>query len=127
MVLVFRGFVYQAGLTLNRLNISLLSFGTGMLLLWLHHRPTSFMKWRALNGLRRMGQFSYEIYLTHMFVIIIDVKLFTYLQLNETWLIPTAVILILCCYGLGAIAFNYFSNPVNQWLRQRYKSLSPKL
>lgn len=118
LVLVYRSFVYQAGLTKSGLNITLLSTGVGLLLVYLHHpSSTNFVCPRAFAWLQRMGEFSYEIYLTHMFVVLGGAAAYRAMSLNPGWLIPTSVGLIVISYWLGMFIHQYFSEPLNQRLR----------
>ena len=68
-----------------------------------------------------MGIYSYEIYLTHMFVIIFGAQLFNSLGLGANWLIPFSLLMILVSYLLGMLIFNNFSEPINLWLRKKWK------
>ena len=119
LVVYFRGFVYKSGLVESGLNISILSFGIALILIWLHenHQSGKQKKFRAFNGLRRMGVYSYEIYLTHMFVVLAGVKIFKYFEFGANWLIPFALLIIFVSYLLGSLIHNYISEPINLWLR----------
>lgn len=116
-ILYFRSFVYKLGISKYGIDVTILSTGIAFLLLFLHNtnHQTVYLKW-----LENMGKYSYEIYLTHMFVLILGVKFFNHLQLNENWLIPFCLTLIFLSYLLGKIVFNYFSEPVNIKLRKNW-------
>lgn len=118
LVLVYRGVVYQAGLTKSGLNITLLSTGVGLLLIYLHHHPSAntVCQW-VFGWLQRMGQFSYEIYLTHMFVVLVGAAIYRFMSLDQGWLIPVSVGLIMVSYWLSKVIHLYFSDPINQCLR----------
>lgn len=121
LVTVFRSFVYQSGLADLGLNVTILSLGTGLVLLWLHQRHASgqMKDLPVFRWLKHMGQYSYEIYLSHMFVVIGGLKLYTYVTPAPGWLVPCILLMVLCCYFLGMLLFRYFSEPVNQWLRRK--------
>ena len=122
LIIYFRSFVFQSGLVDIGLNITMLSFGIGLILLWLHANHASgnekdrwIFKW-----LKQMGIYSYEIYLTHMFVVLLGVEIFKHFELGPNYLIPFSLVIILISYLLGNVVFNYFSEPINTWLRKRW-------
>ena len=105
------------------LNISILSVGVSLVLFWMHdqHRLGREKNRIGLKWLRAMGVYSYEIYLTHMFVVLFGASIYKKLALNETWLLPYLLLLVYLSYALGKIIFKYFSEPVNQYLRKKRK------
>lgn len=123
LIFVFKGFVYKAGIVDLGLNITILSLGVSLILFWMHenHRSGKQKNHKIYNWLRYMGIYSYEIYLTHMFVIIFGMQLFNSLGLGANWLIPSSLLMILASYLLGKIIFNNFSEPINLWLRKKWK------
>lgn len=122
LILVFKGFVYKAGLVDLGFNITILSLGISLILFWMHenHRSGMEKNRRIFSWLRLMGIYSYETYLSHMFVIIFGVQIFKSLNLGANWLIPYSILLILISYFLGKIIFNRFSEPLNIWLRKKW-------
>lgn len=123
LVMVFRSVVYQSGIVDLGLNITILSTGIALILLWLHQRNNTEGKthW-SLNWLRQTGLYSYEIYLTHMFVVIAGATLFRYYQFGSDWLVPFSLSIIIISYLLGRLTFHCFSEPLNLWLRKQWKS-----
>jgi peptidoglycan/LPS O-acetylase OafA/YrhL len=79
--------------------------------------------WRALNWLRSFGQLSYEIYLSHMFVVFTVVRLFHLAGSDMKWGVLWYVLAVPVCWLLGAAVARWISAPCEQWLRSR---LSPK-
>ena len=66
-----------------------------------------------------LGQRSYEIYLTHMFVVLASFALFLALG-KPAWLIPVMFVCVIIFAGiLGEIVARYFSEPMNHYLRER--------
>ena len=124
LIFVFKSFVYKSGLVNLGLNITILSLGIALILFWMHenHRLGNEKNRIGLQWLRKMGVYSYEIYLTHMFVILFGVKVFKRLELKESWLIPCIIILVMLSYYLGKLVFHYFSEPLNIWLRKKNRS-----
>lgn len=99
-----------------------LTLSTACLLLGLHGRqqlaPRAGV--RGLGWLRAQGRRSYEIYLTHMFVVYSLVALFkaSGAGMRSGWLwYPPAVLL---CWGLGELVARGFSDPVERALRRRW-------
>jgi len=83
-------------------------------------RPLSGFGW-----LRRWGQLSYEIYLTHMFVVYGAVRLFRAsggdISHGWLWYLPA----VLLCWLLGATVERYLSAPCERWLRVRLQRAQP--
>lgn len=121
LILYFRGIIYKSGIASAGLNVTILSLGISLILLWTHNigntknKITNSFKW-----LLNMGKYSYEIYLTHMFVVLIGVRIFNHFKLNEKWLIPFSLIIIFISFLLGKLIFNYFSEPINIQLRKKW-------
>lgn len=124
LIFVFRSLVYKSGIINLGLNITILSFGVSLILLWMHEKHhTGTAKSRTVyNWLIPMGRYSYEIYLTHMFVVLLASSIFNSFSLDENWLIPFSLLTISFSYLLGKIVFIYFSEPVNSWLRKKYRN-----
>lgn len=121
LVFVFRSCLYQSGLTSLGMNITILSVGVSLVLFWMYEIQRSHrQKDRLLfRGIRLMGVYSYEIYLTHMFVIIFGTQIFKYYQLGPKWLVAYSILLVWLSYLLGKLVHLYFSEPLNKWLRRR--------
>jgi peptidoglycan/LPS O-acetylase OafA/YrhL len=99
-----------------------LTLSTACLLLGLHWRqrlaPRAGL--RGLGWLRAQGRRSYEIYLTHMFVVYSLVGLFKAsgadMRGGWLWYLPA----VLLCWGLGELVARGFSDPVERALRRRW-------
>jgi len=124
LVLYFRGFIYKVGITSLGLNVSILSLGIAFLLIVLHQKKhlklPILMHWIA-----GMGKYSYEIYVTHMFIILAGARFYKKYNFNENWLIPFAIALIVISYLLGKYLFKYLSDPLNLWLRKKWLLKNP--
>lgn len=128
-IVVFRKIVFEAGLTTIGVNVSILAFGTGLILFAMQKRfvagkraglnCTGFLSW--------IGRNSYEIYLTHMFVVLVAVDRYTKLNLKGEWTWFLYVMVIILSGLLGEFIARYFSAPLNIYLRNRMceKSKAP--
>jgi peptidoglycan/LPS O-acetylase OafA/YrhL len=74
----------------------------------------------GLGWLRSWGRLSYEIYLTHMFVVTALIRLYKSaggnVALGVLWYLPALPL----CWLLGWLVEHYVSTPVERWLRQRW-------
>lgn len=81
----------------------------------------------GLGWLRSMGRHSYEIYLTHMFVVFGGVAIFKSLGIGVRWGWAWYLPIVLLCWLLGVIVARYFSVPCDRALRRfllRHENLS---
>lgn len=123
LVMFYKGIIWQSGLAEMGLNVTILSIGVSMVVLWMHDSQKKGLQknFLAFRGLKRMGKYSYEIYLTHMFVIIPVAQLIKKNNLGEQWLIPLLLLCVPFSYVLGWFISTRFSEPINLWLRQKWK------
>ena len=121
-IFAFRSTVFQLGLTKNGLYISILSLGVSLIILWMHHKHQQGQQKSSvlLKWIEHMGRHSYEIYLTHMFVIIFCVKIFKNLALANEAIYLLYILVIAFSYSLGRFVATYFSDPMNRWLRRKW-------
>lgn len=124
-VLVFRAALYRGGWTGLGLDLTLLSGGVSLLLVWMHGRGEKDGKIPGFSWLRKMGQYSYEIYLTHMFIVTGIALAYKHFQWEQAVLPYLLLAGTLLCYMSGMFVFRYFSDPVNQWLRRRWHMNKP--
>ena len=113
--LIFSWQAYRGWLGRTGLNMTVLAIGTCMFIA--ATAPTQWKSPRFLKPLLRMGQYSYEIYLTHMFVVF---GLFTlFVDAGKPMrLVPVLfIVTILIAAGLGALVSCFYSEPMNQFLR----------
>ena len=77
---------------------------------------------RGLGWLRSFGRLSYEIYLSHMFVVFAIVALFKRsggdLRSGFWWFVPA----VLLCWALGWLVARAYSDPCDRALRRRWLS-----
>ncbi|WP_282274651.1 acyltransferase [Stenotrophomonas sp. PS02297] len=78
---------------------------------------------RALGWLRAFGRLSYEIYLTHMFVVFALVALYRHggsdVRSGFWWYLP----LLALCWALGALVARFYSDPCDRAVRRRWLGL----
>ncbi len=74
-------------------------------------------KWNGLRSLRYLGQSSYEVYLTHMFVVLSGTKLFAGWGISLRWAPLWYLGMIAASAWLGDIVRRKFSEPWNWRLR----------
>jgi len=99
-----------------------LTFSTAVLLLGMDCRVRGY-EVRPLPGLgwlRSFGRLSYEIYLTHMFVVLafngIAVAIGQNLDLGYLWYLP----ILLASWVPGYLVSRYYTDPCDEALRQRW-------
>ena len=109
---------YTWGLGRNGLNMSILAVGACMII-----AVAAQTQWRAprlLKPVLGLGQRSYEIYLTHGFVVIGLFRVFV-LADKPLKAVPVLFIaVILLASFLGELVAQGYSEPMNCWLRKRW-------
>jgi peptidoglycan/LPS O-acetylase OafA/YrhL len=111
------------GLGRSGLDMTILALGTCMLITVAVQ--TRWHASRALSAFLRLGQRSYEVYLTHMFVVFGLFHLFIAAG-KPIWAVPGLfVMVILCSTFLGELISRFFSEPMNHWLRARWGEAGP--
>jgi len=118
LVLFFRRAVSSLGLYTVGLNVTALSLGTAAVLVAVTAVPawTRTTSHGLFSPLRWLGRNSYEVYLSHLFVIIPAVLLWKRLETPSRIPIFYGLVLVLSAV-LGALIAEGFSKPLNQRLR----------
>jgi peptidoglycan/LPS O-acetylase OafA/YrhL len=107
--------------------ILLLTFSAACLVLGFHWQARTRPEWspRGAGWLQSFGRLSYEIYLTHMFVILLVVRIFrmsgTGIRWGFLWYPPALVL----AWVLGWLVARYFSIPCERWIRNRLMKPKP--
>ncbi len=118
-VFFLRREVFQLGLPQLGLQVSLLALGAALLLVHAHWRPWRWCARAAFAPLRWVGRHSYEVYLSHMFVVIPAAWAFQALGVAPA-LVPLWYLAVLAASGaLGHLVGHGFSEPCNAALRRR--------
>lgn len=99
------------------LDMTLLAIGTCMLII--AAAQTEWKSPRIFNPLRMLGQRSYEIYLTHMFVVYAGFNLFVYLGKPMIAVPVLFLAVIMIASVLGDVVARFYSEPMNTLLRNR--------
>lgn len=114
LILGFSHESYTKWLENTGLGMTVLALGTCMLIAattQLNYKST-----RILKPLQNLGQLSYEVYLTHMFVVYCMFNLFVTLNKPMT-LVPILFLgTILISTLLGNVVSTYFSEPMNRFI-----------
>jgi peptidoglycan/LPS O-acetylase OafA/YrhL len=119
MLAIILGFSVQAnrlGLERRGLDMTVIGLGTAMFII--ASAQTQWRSPRILGPLLKIGQYSYEIYLTHMFVVFALFGLF--LKAGKAmYLVPVLFVAVTVLSGfLGAAVARWYSEPMNHWLRR---------
>jgi peptidoglycan/LPS O-acetylase OafA/YrhL len=113
------------GLKRTGLDMSVLALGACLII-----TVVAQTQWRAprlLTPLLQLGQRSYEVYLTHMFVVFAFFELFVWLR-APLLLVPVLfIVVILGSALLGELVARVYSEPMNRTLRNRWGDGASKL
>lgn len=124
LVLFFRRIASELHLGQTGLNVTVLSFGTAMVLIQMQKRTESGRQiaWKWPGLFRFFGKNSYEIYLTHMFVVYVMFEIYKRYQFSGEWAWTLYITTILLSGLLGELVARYISNPANSYLREQFKA-----
>jgi peptidoglycan/LPS O-acetylase OafA/YrhL len=114
-VIVLRETVASVGLTRAGLQVTALAFGTALVLWSIASLPAD--RPRRSSWLRVVGKASYEIYLTHMFVVFTTVALFRASQLALSWVFAFYAAATLASVALGMAVARFVGQPLAAALR----------
>jgi peptidoglycan/LPS O-acetylase OafA/YrhL len=119
--LVFSWQAYRGWMGRTGLNMTILGLGTCMFI-----AATTQAQWKSprfLIPLLRIGQYSYEVYLTHMFVVFGLFGLFLDLGKQMRLVGALFAVVILLSGVVGAAVARLYSEPMNRYLRQQSRSV----
>jgi peptidoglycan/LPS O-acetylase OafA/YrhL len=118
LILSFSIRVDAWGLARSGLDMTILAIGASMIIV-----ACTQAEWRSprfMNPLLNLGQRSYEVYLTHMFVVFGAFQLFV-LGGKPMIAVPVQFLVVILMAGLlGEVVARSYSEPMNRWIRERY-------
>ena len=109
---------YTWGLGRNGLNMTILAIGACLVIAAV--AQTQWQAPRILTPLLQIGRRSYEVYLTHIFVVLGFFSLFVAANKPMKAVPALFVIVILIAGLLGELVARVYSEPINRWLRARW-------
>jgi peptidoglycan/LPS O-acetylase OafA/YrhL len=113
----FRKAVFESGLVSTGLYVTVLEVGVALLLIAIQRGTAERFFARGTGALRFFGRNSYEIYLTHMFVVL-GLTAFYRTTMRDTTTPLWYVAIIAMSGGLGYIVAHFYSNPLNARIRR---------
>lgn len=121
-VFLLRRSLYVSGISKYGLNVTLLSVGVSLLLVcwYMQHRNGNYRTSPLFSWLGYYGRNCYEIYLTHMFVVIGAVALFEYAGLDNEWIWILYISTVALSGLAGGLIAGHFTGPANRYLRNMY-------
>jgi peptidoglycan/LPS O-acetylase OafA/YrhL len=126
LIVVFRHTANALGLVATGLYITVLELGAALVLLALAGGLFANASWRGTRTIGAVGRWSYEIYLTHMFVVFATVAVFKSIGASlahaGVWYVGALIASVL----LGAFVARAYSEPVNAALRARLLPRAPQ-
>lgn len=106
------------GLSRTGLDMTVLAAGTCMLI-----AAAAQARWRSprlLRPLLKLGQRSYEVYLTHMFLVFALFQIFVAIGAPMIGVPALFLVVILLSGFLGEVVARFYSEPANRFLRERW-------
>ena len=115
----------RLGLGRSGLDMSLLAFGSALLIVAL--AETQWQSPRVLRPLLKIGRRSYEVYLTHMFVVFALFGIFVKAG-SPLLAVPILFLAVILLAGLlGEMVAKFYSEPINRMLRKHWGDGQDKL
>jgi peptidoglycan/LPS O-acetylase OafA/YrhL len=107
--------------------ILLLTVSAACLVVAFHVHAEAAPDWKlpGTRWLQSFGRLSYEIYLTHMFVILTVVRIFRATGANFRWGVLWYIPALALAWLLGSLVARFYSTPVERALRQRFMPRNP--
>jgi peptidoglycan/LPS O-acetylase OafA/YrhL len=110
------------GLDRNGLNMTILAVGACMVI-----ATVAQAKWkspRVMNPLLKLGQRSYEVYLTHMFVVFGLFQLFVIAGKPMSAVLALFIVVVVIAVLLGKVVARFYSEPMNRLIRERWGAIA---
>ena len=116
LVLAVKPLVSYLGIYKVGLDVTMLALGSCLVIFSLAQKNSPGTKFTA--PIRWFGRHSYEIYLTHAFLVMSLTRIFLWLQLSVSWALLWYLIALVLSGLLGSLVAHYFSEPLNKKLRE---------
>lgn len=100
------------------MDMSVLALGTCMVIVAV--AQTRRKGFAIVRPIQWLGQRSYEVYLTHMFVVYGLFELFMKFGKPQRGIPALFVVTVILAGILGELVARFFSEPMNRWLRERW-------
>jgi peptidoglycan/LPS O-acetylase OafA/YrhL len=110
------------GLDRVGLNMTIVALGTCMIATTA--AQTKWKSGRALHPFLSLGQRSYEVYLTHMFVVFALFRLFVLVGKPMGAVLPLFIFVVIVAGLLGEVVARFYSEPLNRLIRDRWGNRS---
>ena len=123
LILVFRKTALALGLPYVGMNVTVLEVGMALVLLAMGSDVGHAFVSRGTSLLQAIGRCSYEIYLTHMFVVFASFGVFRAIfgKAAPQAVYPVSyVIMLVLSVLLGHVVSRWYSEPANRALRERF-------
>jgi peptidoglycan/LPS O-acetylase OafA/YrhL len=114
--------VRPGALARSGFDVTLLALGTALTLMSIRRNPSAGRWTRPLQWL---GRNSYEVYLTHMFVVTAATQVYTALGSPIRWALAWFVGVTTVSAFLGDAVARWYSEPLNRKLRQTARNEEP--
>jgi peptidoglycan/LPS O-acetylase OafA/YrhL len=115
----FSGEVYALGL--GRMGLGMTLVAVGACLLIVVAAQTRWSAPKSFAPVLAYGRRSYEVYLTHMFVVYACFDLFMAQTSRALWFVPLLFVAVIAWAGvLGELVGRLYSEAANRWLRERF-------
>lgn len=129
VLLIFSlGFSLRAeawGLDRHGLDMTILAVGACMVIATV--AQTRWKSPRAMNPLLKLGQRSYEVYLTHMFVVFGLFQLFVVAGKPMSAVLALFIVVVVVAGLLGKVVARFYSEPMNRLIRERWGAIANPL
>jgi peptidoglycan/LPS O-acetylase OafA/YrhL len=106
------------GLDRTGLDMTILAVGTCMIVATA--AQTNWKSARVAYPLLTLGQRSYEVYLTHMFVVFALFQLFVLAGKPMGAVLPLFIVVVVFAGLLGEVVARFYSEPLNRFIRDRW-------
>lgn len=120
-IFIFRKQAFDIGISKIGLNVTILEISMGFVLIAMHEWYGSHQHVGSLFAapLRWLGRNSYEVYLTHMFFVILIAN--TLFNATKTgFVIVSCYLIVIALSGMGGqLVSSYFSEPLSEFIKRR--------